>query len=76
MSRWYAVPAYRGARGIDGSPHVVDEAGQLVCTCELIEHAELIARLFNDSPEAADGRTLPGGGSLPSPPGLSSKEAA
>lgn len=46
-TKWYAVPAYRGAPSPSGSPHIVDEAGQLICTCEYLEHAEHIAAMHN-----------------------------
>jgi len=44
---WYAVPAYKGAKGIDGQPHVVDANGELVGLYELMEYAEITARAIN-----------------------------
>lgn len=44
---WYAVPGYRGEAAVINQPHVVDDAGELVCICEKLEHAERIAVLHN-----------------------------
>jgi hypothetical protein len=69
MSRWYAVPAYKGARGIDGQHHVVNAHGELVCTCERLQDAESIAADHNRSTPA---RREPSHSLTPSPGGRAS----
>ena len=44
---WHPVPAYKGAKGPEGQPHVVDANGELVGVFELMEHAEITARAVN-----------------------------
>jgi len=41
--KWYAVPAYKGAEGFIGQPHVVNARGELVANCEALDEAEQIA---------------------------------
>ena len=33
-SRWHPVPAYKGAKGFEGQPHIVNERGELVAVFE------------------------------------------
>ena len=44
---WYPVPAYIGAKGHDGEPHVLNRDGELVAVFERIEDAELAADAAN-----------------------------
>lgn len=58
---WYPVPAYGGAGGHAGSPHILDRDGQLVATFECLAHAESVcARVNSDKgdhhiPDDSDG---------------------
>lgn len=33
-SRWHPVPAYRGAKGYEGQPHIINQDGELVAVFE------------------------------------------
>lgn len=45
--KWYAVPGYKGAKGIEGQPHVVNQDGELIACFEAIEDAEAAAKAVN-----------------------------
>ena len=54
--RWYAVPAYKGATGHFGQPHVVNSHGELIARCESITDAVQIA---DDHNAALKHRAMP-----------------